>query len=72
MLFQTTPPCPNLMHHVCLLLIPFFMLSSCSAATASPALNTPKGRNAVPRRPDFANSLKQSKRCTLHAAFIRS
>jgi len=27
MRFQTTPPCSNLMHHVCLLLIPFFTLS---------------------------------------------
>jgi len=27
MRFQTTPPCSSLMHHVCLLLIPFFMLS---------------------------------------------
>jgi hypothetical protein len=27
MCLQTTPPCPNLMHHVCLLLISFFMLS---------------------------------------------
>ena len=27
MRFQTTPPCSSLVHHVCLLLIPFYMLS---------------------------------------------